>query len=115
MFLQDVFLNDGVFFHADSIRSRAALKFSRVRGVDERRRLLNAEAELFRRRLAETEDEAARSAVEAEMNRRLSELVQDYRGFQEKGLEDARAAVAKIEAFRDELAGPAGNPLRPSR
>ena len=85
-----------------------------LRGVDERRRLLNAESELFRRRLAETEDQAARAAVEAEMNTRLAELIRDYRGFQGEGFEAARAAAFKVEAYRDELAGPAGNPFRTS-
>lgn len=113
-------------FEADEGKLRAALGDGRtddylatkkavetyVAGVELRRNLLNAEGAAFRKRLDEAPDRDARAAVEAGMNKRLNELVQDYRSFQEEGLAAARAGVEKIEAVRDELAGPAGNPLR---
>ena len=82
------------------------------RGVEERRLLLNSESARLRAALEAAPDAAARAAAQAELNARLTELVRDYRSFQENGFEAAHAAALRVEAARDELAGPAGNPFR---
>lgn len=96
---------------AAAYRAAKAAAADYERGVEERRTRLNAESSRLRAALVAAPDAASREAAQAELNARLTELVRDYRSFQEDGLEDARRAVFLVEDLRDKLAGPAGNPF----
>lgn len=95
----------------DYLAQKAAVDAYMTR-VDELRRLLNAEARRLQAAYEAAVGEATKETIQAEMNRVLTERVRAYRGYQEGGYEAARAGIEKIEAYRDELAGPEANPLR---
>ena len=91
----------------DYFAAKAALDDYSAR-VEALRRDLNESAARAQAAVAAAADAASRAAAQDELNRVVGEKIRAYRGCQEDGLEAAREARAKLEAYRDELAGVGG-------